>query len=162
MLIQIVDKKDKIIRYKERKDVTHDDIYRVSALWITNSKGEVLIAQRALSKKSDPGKWGPSVAGTLEKGETYNSNIIKEAFEEIGLKDINPKKSLKIAAKGEHNHFSQWYTLCVDKNIEEFKVDPIEVMAIKWISKETLIKDMKTKTSQYIRSMPRIVKDFCE
>ena len=47
----------------------------------------VLIVERqtAFDKKYDPGKWGPSAAGTVEEGETYQSNIIKELQEEIGL-----------------------------------------------------------------------------
>ena len=32
-----------------------------------------------------PEVWGPAVSGTNEEGETYDSNIIKEAQEEIGL-----------------------------------------------------------------------------
>jgi len=45
---------------------------------------------------------------------------------------------------------------------KEFKYDPIEVAAIKWIAKTELIKDSKKNPSNYIKSMPRIVKDFYE
>ena len=86
--IIIVDEDDNIIGSKERNSIVSGDIYRVSALLIENSKGEILLAQRALTKKHDPGKWGPPVAGTVEEGETYESNIVKEAEEELGLKNI--------------------------------------------------------------------------
>jgi len=56
VLIPIVDEKDKIIGYKDRKEIQKEDIYRVSALWITNSKDEILLAQRAFSKSHDPGR----------------------------------------------------------------------------------------------------------
>lgn len=82
----IVNENDEIIGHKLREEVDpKNDIYRVSALWVTNSAGDVLIAQRKLTKKHAPGKWEPAVAGTVEKGETDESNIYKEAQEEIGL-----------------------------------------------------------------------------
>lgn len=76
--IIVVDKDDKIITYKKRGTLLSKDIYRVSALWITNKKGEVLLAKRAMDKKLYPGCWGPAVAGTVEKGETYKIIFTKK------------------------------------------------------------------------------------
>ncbi len=88
----IVNEKDKIIGSKERGTLTREDLFRVSALWVTNSKGEYLLAQRSFSKKHHPGKWGPAVEGTNQEGETYESNMIKETKGEIGLENIGPIK----------------------------------------------------------------------
>ena len=87
--IIIVDKNDKIIGYKIRGTLDKNGIYRVSALWITNSLGEILLARRSRKKDKHPLKWGPAVAGTVEEGETYEQNIVKEAWEELGLKNFN-------------------------------------------------------------------------
>lgn len=77
-LYQVVNDSDEVIGHKFRNDIDFvKDIYRVAALWLTNSQGQVLIAQRLLTKDKDPGKWGPAAAGTLEKDETYESNIYK-------------------------------------------------------------------------------------
>ena len=115
--IVIVDEDDNVIGHKERGLVGRGDIYRVSALWITNSKGKILLARRALTKSHDPGKWGPAVAGTVEEGEDYRDNIVKEAGEEIGLRNIKPQTGPKIRIFGEHNYFDQWYLLKIDKTI---------------------------------------------
>lgn len=97
--IIIVDENDTIIGHKNRDSMEDGDMYRVSALWIQNSKGDILLAQRSFDKRNDPGKWGPAVAGTVEEGETYESNIIKEAEEEIGLKNSHFDKAFyRIAA----------------------------------------------------------------
>ena len=85
MIIPIVNEQDEIIEYKDIRNRNPKEICRVSAIWLVDSDGNILLAQRAFSKKVDPGKWGPSVAGTVEKGETYEENIIKESKEEIGL-----------------------------------------------------------------------------
>lgn len=140
MKIQIVDINDKIIGLKERGILNYEeDIYRVSALWITNSEGKILLARRSLSKKHDPGKWGPAVAGTIDEEETYESNIIKEAEEELGLKNIKPKKSIKNFKKGKYKHFTQWFTLKIEKEIENIIYDKNEVAEIKWFTKEEIL-----------------------
>jgi isopentenyldiphosphate isomerase len=56
-LIPIVDEDDIIIEYVERNDRKTDQRYRVAALWATNTKGEILIAQRHRSKKHHPLLW---------------------------------------------------------------------------------------------------------
>jgi isopentenyldiphosphate isomerase len=141
--IPVVNEKDKIICYKDRKDIKQEDIYRVSALWVTNSKGEILLAKRALTKKNDPGKWGPAVAGTVEKGETYKQNIAKETYEELGLQNVEFRKGPKLRVYSNHNHFTQWYFLTLDRNIREFKIAEKEVEEIRWFSKNQIKKENK-------------------
>lgn len=158
-LYQVVDEDDQIIGYKLRSDIDFkNDIYRIGALWLTNSKSEVLIAQRLLTKDKDPGKWGPAAAGTLEKGETYESNVYKEAEEEIGLKDVH----LTIGPKqrfGEPRHaFCQWFTAVVDKPADSFKVQEEEVEQVAWVPKDNLIEDVAKNPEKYTPSMPDILK----
>ncbi len=140
MKIIIVNDKDEIIDYKERNILNDEkDIYRVSALWITNKQGEILLAKRSFKKLNNPGKWGPAVAGTNDIGESYRSNIIKEADEELGLKNIKPKKLIKDFKNGEHKHFTQWFCIKLDKNISDFKYDNVEVEEIRWFTKEEIL-----------------------
>ena len=88
MRIPIVNEEDEIIKIIDSTERMKGDIGRVSALWITNEKGEILLAQRSFTKKRDPGVWDPAVAGTVEEGETYEQNIIKEAEEELSKSKI--------------------------------------------------------------------------
>jgi len=102
--IVIVDENDNKIGHKEYGETNPDDIYRVSALWLTNQKGEVLIARRAYNKKLDPGKWGTAASGTVDEGETYYENIVKETEEEIGLTGVEFKKGPYGRHKSESNN----------------------------------------------------------
>ena len=107
MRIPIVDENDKVLSYKERSEVDPDkDLYRVSYLWITDPEGKVLLAQRALSKDRHPGRWASAVAGTVEEGESYEANIIKEAEEELGLKKFTLIPGKKHFVKT--NDYSFW------------------------------------------------------
>ncbi|OGL89033.1 hypothetical protein A3I45_03330 [Candidatus Uhrbacteria bacterium RIFCSPLOWO2_02_FULL_53_10] len=51
MNLIIVNENDEEIGVKDRADLNpKTDIYRVSALWVLNGRGEVLLAQRAHDK----------------------------------------------------------------------------------------------------------------
>lgn len=151
--IVIVDENDEIIAHKERGTQTQNDIYRVSALWVKNSRGDILLAQRKLTKRHDPGKWGPAVAGTVDEGETYEQNIIKEAEEEIGLKNIQPVLGPKVRMTGEHNYFDQWYTLVVDKPAEDFTIQEEEVEQVRWFTHTELEKELHDSPEKYLKSL---------
>lgn len=163
MKITIVNDKDEVVGHKERGTLDYSkDIYRVSALWITNSKGEVLLAKRSPTKKQHPNKWGPAVAGTIEEGETYDSNMIKEAEEELGLKNIKPEKWIKTDTIGKpflskYQHFTQWYKLKLDKPSKEFKVQEEEVAEIGWFTKEELTKMKREEEDPILTSVKRVI-----
>lgn len=153
----IVNENDEEIGSIPRIKISPKYFYRISSLWITNSKNEILIAKRALTKKSNPGKWGPAVAGTNAVGETYESNIIKEAEEEIGinLNDFNLKKSFKqkrISKQFTNRYFNQWFCVKIDKKINEFKIDKKEVIEIKWIKKEELLNYFNKNPNNFVGS----------
>lgn len=158
--IIIVDNNDKIVDFKYRDNLEKEDIYRVSALWITNSKKEILLTKRHHSKKHNPNKWGPAVAGTVEKGETYKSNIIKEAGEELGLKNIKPKIGPKTKTDNEYHHFTQWYLLNTDKKIDEFKIQEDEVEEIKWFTFEEFKQNLQNKPQDFLPNMEKYLKLF--
>ncbi len=152
MIIPTVDEQDKLIEYKEKSQVKDSDVYRVSALWLTNSKGEVLLAKRVHTKKHDPSKWGPAVAGTVEKGETYESNIIKETEEEIGLTNVKFKLGAKQRIHGKHNFFDQWFLATVDMNANDFVIQKEEVEEVRWFSKKEIKAIFKKNPDFFIAS----------
>ena len=158
--ITIVNDKDEIIGHKERDTITRDDIYRVSALWITNSNGYILLAQRKFTDERDPGQWGPAVAGTVDEDETYDSNIIKEAEEEIGLAGIEPALGPKRLRHDEYNYFCQWYTLVVDKSAEDFIIQEEEVERVKWFTREELGKELYIHSGKYLKVLEWCLEEF--
>ncbi len=149
----IVDKNDVVIGAKRRAEIRSDEIYRVAALWITNSKGEHLLARRALTKAHNPGKWGPAVAGTVEEGETYESNIVKEAQEELGLTGLEITQRHKTFTQGEYTYFCQWYSAVVDRPVEAFRPATEEVAEIDWFSTERLREALREAPENYLRSV---------
>ena len=161
MRIPIVNEQDEIIKNIDVSERQKGDIGRVFALWVTNEKGEILLAQRSFDKLRDPGKWGPAVAGTVEEGETYEENIIKEAEEEIGLVGITPKIEQKYRKSTSHEYFSQWFSVVVDSKYPFVKQDS-EVAEIKWFTKDEILKSFKGNPDSWIPSIGEIVKYFLD
>ena len=132
-IIPVVNLDDEIIWFKSRNDITTDDIYRVSACRIRDADGNILLAQRSFTKKNNPWKRWPAVAGTVSKDETYLQNIIKEIKEEINIdateQDLTawPKKF----RDWDRKYFWQWYvfTYTGSKDIliaEEWAVEQLK------------------------------------
>ena len=153
--IVIVNEDDKIIGFKNRKKLCTSDIYRVSALWIVNDHGQILLSQRDVHKKIDPGKWGPAVSGTIEKGEGYLQNIIKETREEIGIDLVKYafKEIDKIHTVLEYNFFCQWYLLRQNIKIDDLMRQKNEVMDIKWFDKNEFSDNLKKYPEKYTIDM---------
>ncbi len=149
MRIPIVNEQDEVIGYEEREKRDPKQICRVAALWLTDSKGNILLAQRAFNKKLSPGLWGPAVAGTVEEGETYESNIIKEAEEEIGLVGLKIVLGPKIRRSTKHEAFVQWFTAVVDHDYPFLKRDE-EVEEIRWFTKNEILSLLEQKPEMFL------------
>lgn len=154
MRVIVVNEKDEVIGHKERKDANEHDITRISGLWIFNSNKELLLAQRSFNKTHSRGKWGPAVAGTVEEGETYVSNIIKEAREELG---VTITEEQLITGPHEfretsHKYFHQTYAVKVDLPIESFKLQEEEVASIRWVPIEELCRWVREKPDDFTPS----------
>lgn len=160
MKIPIVDENDNIIEYRERDNRDLNAIYRVSSLWITDTNGNILLARRAFNKSHDPGKWGPAVAGTVEGGETYEHNIIKEAKEEIGLKDIKPITGIKKRRNAKWNYFVQEFLLTLPAGFNDFKIQEDEVAEIKWFSEEELKLKLKENPDEFLKGIHDQMSEF--
>lgn len=78
---------------KERTGRTHQrgqqlqpgDYHLVTNGLIFNSKGDVLLQQRAFDKLSHPGIWTADTGGAVLVGETSQQALVRELFEELGL-----------------------------------------------------------------------------
>ena len=161
--IIVVDDNDCITDYKPREIVDKENLrYRVSALWIENSKGEILLAKRAYTKSHYPGRWGPSVSGTVEKGESYEDNIIKESEEELGLENIKLIQGPKFKRDTEYKHFTQWFFTTINKPAEKLKIQSEEVAEVKWFTKEELKKLFKNNPRDFIPSLKEMLNHFTQ
>ena len=82
---------------KAPRSVCHSDkkyLHPVIHLHVINKNGEIYLQKRALNKKIQPGKWDTAVGGHIAFGETIETGLQREAFEELGIVDF---KALPVA-----------------------------------------------------------------
>jgi len=159
MRIPVVNEQDEIIGYKEKKDLTPEDINRDTGLWILDENNNMLLAQRSSNKKVHPNLWTVAVAGTVEEGETYESNIIKEAEEEIGLTGIKPTFMCTLFKKVKFKRMSGMFKVSVNHDYV-FKVEPMEISEIRWFSKSELEKLIQTNKEMFTPNFPDYYNKF--
>lgn len=163
MKIPIVNERDEILYYKEREETTREEIRRIVGLNVFNQKGEVLIAKRGPLKVHDPNLWGPAVAGTVEEGETYDENVVKEAQEEIGLVDFEPVFLKKMFYETDNaRRFTSVYYAVINSEERELILQEDEVAEIKWVTVEDLEKWFIGKPEEFIPSFSRTLETIKE
>lgn len=150
MKIPIVDENDNVIRVIEREDRSPNDIIRITAIWITDKDGNILLQQRKFTKKVNPGKWGPGASGTVEEGETYESNAYKELEEETGIKNVSLTKSKKFFGKTNTGERFVQLFLCEINKDQELVPQEDEVQELKWFSKDELLSFFKEKPEEFV------------
>lgn len=67
-------------------------LHPVVHLHVFNSRGQLYLQKRPMSKDIQPGMWDTSVGGHVDWGETIEQALRREAREEIGLLDFEPRK----------------------------------------------------------------------
>jgi 8-oxo-dGTP pyrophosphatase MutT (NUDIX family) len=92
------------------------------------------------------------VAGTVEQGEEYDDNMVKEIAEEIGLtvRMDELTKGIKEYVDGTHHDiFVQWYVLQRDISIEQFVYPPEEVVALRYVPFDELVVWAQQKPEEF-------------
>ncbi len=87
-ILDIVDEHDQVIGAKSRSEIYAEYgqyRFRVAHAFIRNSKGEIWIPRRTMTKSVWSGGLDFSVAGHIETGETYDEGFVREAHEECNL-----------------------------------------------------------------------------
>ena len=137
-IFDIVDDSDELMVSASRNEVHKICLnHRSVHLLIFNKQGSVLLQKRSMEKDTFPGTWDSSVSGHVDSGETYDEAVIRESWEELGVKfEGVPEKIFKVdACKETDNEFSWVY-----RHFSEgpFSPNVDEISEIKWFSTETL------------------------
>ena len=159
--IQIVDEYDNLIGHKERNTLdTEVDIFRATFVWIENSHDQVLLTQRAFTKSHDPGLWNIAVSGTVEEGETYETNALKELAEELGVTGLNLAIKQKFFQPAPRKVFGTVFLLEHDIAVSELTLQEEEIAQAAWVHKDTLVANFERHPEHYVPSMGTFIELF--
>ena len=155
-LCYVVDDNDIVLAEVPRNELTPNMRWRNTGVYIFNDKGEVLLARRHPSKKVHPNVWGPSAAGTVEVGETYEQNIIKEISEELGI-TVSQLENCgnHLINHGTAKRFTGMFKATWSGDLDEITLEQDEVSEVRWMPLKDVITDIKKNPQNYV---PGIVK----
>ncbi|MFZ5797588.1 MAG: NUDIX hydrolase YfcD [Desulfobulbaceae bacterium] len=87
--VQIVDEHNtKIAEVSRRLMREQNLIHRASYVLVFNSRGELFVQQRTLSKDIYPGCHDIAAGGVVVAGESYEESAERELAEELGIRDV--------------------------------------------------------------------------
>ena len=82
----MVNEDDQVIDVKTRGKIHAQGLmHRSVHILVFNSRGELFIQKRSMSKDNDPGLWDSSAAGHVNSGEEYHDCAVRELVEELGI-----------------------------------------------------------------------------
>lgn len=136
---------EKIKAHREGK------LHRAFSIFVFNSKGELLLQQRAKTKYHSGLLWSNTVCGHPRPGETYYQAAYRRLKEEMGFSC--PLKKLfcfiyKVKFKNGliENEYDCVFSGKFDGKI---KPNPKEVRDVKWVSLEALREDIAKNPQRY-------------
>lgn len=103
--------------------------------WVFNSRHEIFLTRRALSKDFMPGKW-ENPAGHVIAGETGREAMARELFEETGIKAA-PEDFFLFAESANNDYsFGEEYVLFRDFKTDAVTLQDGETCDCKWVCEE--------------------------
>src|SRR5215468_4993917 len=137
-IFDVVNERDEVVGSKPRDEVHRLGLmHRAVHVLVFNSRGQIFLQKRSLTKDRQPGLWDSSASGHVDSGEDYDACAVRELREEIGLHLSQPPQRLfKLAASPETDQEHVW----VYRGEAEgpFDLNPDEIERGGWLAPEEL------------------------
>ncbi len=154
--ITFVNDKDEVVGAGTKEDAWEKGIpHRIVAIFIFNSRGDLLIQKRSPNVPTSPNLWDKSAGGHVDEGEDYVNAAKRERKEELGIHNLKLKEVGKfflreIDEKGRmKNRFHMLYKTEYD---DQISFDKNDVAEIKWISPDELKKWINKRPEDFVES----------
>ena len=144
----VLDENGEFTNEVESRSICHKEglWHKAVALFIINSKNQVLLQKRSANKRMWPNLWDITAGGHVLAGEFGFQSIIREIKEEIGI-DISQNDITFIGASTSQNikneiknkHFNEYYIVNKDIDVSDLVLQEEEVSDAKWFEKDDII-----------------------
>lgn len=151
-LLDVYDENNNYLGYSLSRDEVHEKnlFHRHVSCWIMNFDGLILLQQRSFSKNKNPGMWAKT-GGHVDAGESVDSAIKREVFEEVGLSVDDSQISCYEVFKSElkENYYTYNYIFFTDFDENDFVLQKEEVEQVKYFSIEEMEKFKEEGDNNY-------------
>lgn len=110
----VVDEQDRVVGAAPRREVhARGLLHRAVHAIVSNAAGQVLLQRRSERKDMYPNQWATSASGHVDRGEDYDTAIVRELGEELGIRmDVVPDRVCRIEACEQTGQEFVWVYRC--------------------------------------------------
>ena len=150
--VVLVDQNDQKLGLMEKQQAHIAGLlHRAFSVFVFNSKGELMIQQRAASKYHSPTLWTNTCCSHPRDNETYEQAAHRRLEEEMGFDcELEYKFNFIYKAHLENDLIEHELDhVFIGTFDDEPKLNPDEVMAYRWVELDDLKKDMEKNPQNY-------------
>lgn len=148
----LVDEQDRETGQMEKLEAHQKALlHRAISVFIFNTKGEMLLQQRALHKYHSAGLWSNTCCSHPRPGESNDAAATRRLIEEMGMRCTLTRRFAFIykvqLEKGLSEH--EYDHVFVGNSDTEPRINPEEVMAYRWIGLPQLREELAKQPEQF-------------
>jgi len=151
-IFDVVNDRDEVVGFERRSEVHRLGLnHRAVHVLVFNARGEVFLQKRSMTKDTFPGTWDSSASGHLDRGEDYDTCVVRELREEIGLvRQAPPERLFKIDACVETGREFVWVYRCRAEG--PFTLHPEEIERGDWFAPAAVTRWIQEKPAEFARA----------
>jgi isopentenyldiphosphate isomerase len=155
-IFDVVNERDEVVGQAPRAEVHRRGLnHRAVHILVFNRRGELFLQKRSMKKDNHPGVWDSSSSGHLDAGEEYDHAVVREVWEEIGLRLAQtPTRLFKIDACAETGREFVWVYRCEAEG--PFQLQPEEVETGAWFAPAALDRWLAERPGDFAPTFPVI------
>lgn len=134
-------------------------LHPVVHLHVVNRDGAILLQKRSLDKLIQPGKWDTAVGGHVDDGEDIPSALVREAGEELGLKDFRSVQVDRYVFESSVEKELVYSFLTLTESVAaDFNFSLDEIIEVKFFSQDEIesLRDSNIFTPNFLLEYDRI------
>lgn len=129
-VVMVVDDENRPVAELPRHRVRSENLpHRTTYIFVFDRAGRVLVQLRTPIKDMYPGYYDLAAGGVVAAGESYEENAVREAAEELGIRDTALEPKLDVYYEDEGNRcFGRVFT-CVHEGPFTLQAEEVESVA---------------------------------
>lgn len=157
-LIDIYDKNGQTTgAVRDKQDPLGPDEYRMAVgMWVVGTDGRIFLTRRSMEKRYAPGMW-ENPAGHVQAGETPVHAVIRELFEETGIKAAEDQITL-FGASCAWPYLGRDYGVRMDVDLNQVRLQEGETCDAKLVSLEEFVH--MAKAGEFPSSLTDHMKEY--
>ena len=130
----VVDEQDRVVGAAPRREVhARGLLHRAVHALVFDPAGRVLLQKRSATKDTFPNRWAASASGHVDRGEDYDTAMVRELGEEVGVfVKAAPPRICRIGACEETGREFVWVYRC--RHDGPVRGQPEEVSELGWFT----------------------------